>query len=223
MSIKRLLLAAGILGAVAGCGQAAVPAAPRTPAVAIRSTGTPSVEHPRTDRPVVRSTHPAAAPPAAPVTSPAAPPAAGAAPKAPAVASAPAPAGTARPATPRRPQRNLLTGPHGLNTVVGSPLTDCTGATGVPNGVAVIDACYMDAVLFVGHNRGVFTPLLSYVVGDVITWYDQTGRLHHLRVIAVRNVSSSDFPPVLGAYEFQTCLYPNLNSSMDHDLDAIEV
>lgn len=120
-------------------------------------------------------------------------------------------------------QRNLLTGPHGLDTRVGPKYTDCTGNTEVAHDAALIDACHTNAVLFVGHNQGVFSPLLNFVVGDVINWYDGTGRLHHLRIIAVRNVSSSVFPPVLGTYEFQTCLYRIPNSPMDRDLDAVEV
>ncbi|MDQ6856000.1 MAG: hypothetical protein M3Z57_02860, partial [Candidatus Dormibacteraeota bacterium] len=96
---------------------------------------------------------------------------------------APAGAGAAQasqtppPAATSPPHRNLLTGPHGLNTLVGADYTDCSGTSAVTHDVAVIDTCHTSAVLFIGHNRGVFTPLLSYVVGDVIVWYDQAGRL----------------------------------------------
>jgi len=133
------------------------------------------------------------------------------------------PASVPAPAAASPVQRNLLTGPHGLDTRVGPAYTDCTGLSAVPHNSAFIDTCHTTAVLFVGHNQGVFTPLLSYAVGEVIDWHDSAGTLHHLRVVAVRDVSSSVFPPVLGTYEFQTCRFATPNSPLDRDLDAVEV
>jgi hypothetical protein len=206
--IKRLLLAAGILGALAGCGQAVGPGVSSTP------NATLQLIEPTTSKP-------AAPTPPSVVPTPAA---TAASVVAVATLAAYVPASSTAPPAPHLPtlHRNVVTGPHGLNTLVGD-YTDCSGTAEVPHDTAVIDTCHTSAVLFVGHNRGVFTPLLSYVVGDVIAWYDQAGRLHHLRVVAVRNVSSSVFPPALGTYEFQTCLYPTANSSLDRDLDAVEV
>jgi hypothetical protein len=214
---KRLLLAAGILSTLAGCGGAVGAAVPTAPNGTARVVDTASTKAVAPSPPTVGSTPAPTATPALGVVAPAAP-----------VALA-APAATVRggptspPVATPRPQHNLLTGPHGLNTMVGGDYTDCSGTTEVAHDTAVIDTCHTTAVLFIGHNRGVFTPLLSYVVGDVITWYDQAGRLHHLRIVAVRDVSSSVFPPVIGPYEFQTCLYTTANSSLDRDLDAVDV
>lgn len=107
--------------------------------------------------------------------------------------------------------------------MVGPDYTDCTGTSEVALASAQLYPCHTTGVLFIGHNQGVFTPLLSFVVGDVINWSDGAGGLHHLRIVAVRDVSSSVWPAVLGAYEFQTCLYPMLNSPMNRYLDAVEV
>ncbi len=222
---RRVLLAMGILGVLAGCGavvSAAVPSAPQrnAPVTVVASTppGTPTP-------PSVESTAAPTTPRAAAVVVPpaAAPAVAGAV--AAVSVSAPAPARSTPPiaTSPPLPQRNLLTGPHGLNAVVGADYTDCSGMSEVAHDTAVIDTCHTTAVLFIGHNRGVFTPLLSYVVGDVIAWSDRSGTVHHLRIVAVRDVSSNAFPAVLGTYEFQTCLYPTANSSLDRDLDAVEV
>ena len=208
--IRRLLLVAGVLSALAGCGNAsgAVLSRPNAPG---QLRGTPSTTHPAaTPAPV------ASAPAVAEVRPAAAPAGAGD------VLAATAPATPTAPPAATPPRRNLVVGPHGLNTLVGV-YTDCSGTSEVPHDIAAIDTCHTSAVLFIGHNHGVFTPLLSYVVGDVIVWYDQAGTVHHLRVVAVRDVSSSVFPPVLGTYEFQTCLYPTANSSLDRDLDAVEV
>ena len=228
--IKRLLLAAGILSALVGCGQVAGPATTATAKASAMVTGqehlTPTtassvVSTPDSrDAPARSLKMPPAAAGAVAAASVSAPSAAPAAAGAVLAASVSAP--PAAPAAAAQPVRNRVTGPHGLNTLVGD-YTDCTGLSEVPHDMAAIDTCHTSAVLFIGHNRGVFTPLLSYVVGDVIAWYDNLGKVHHLRIVAVRDVSSSVFPPVLGTYEFQTCLYPTGNSSMDRDLDAVEV
>ena len=202
--IKRLLLSGMTFGMLVGCG--ALPAsAPRTaasPPVRLvegadtphRSGPTISVAHAGSPAPVASSI-PAATDALPPVAT---------------LATAP------------RPRRNVLTGPHGLNAPVGPNYTDCTGNSEVPHDAAVVDACQTAAVLFVGHNQGVFTPLLNFVRGDVITWFDGAGAQHRLRIVAVRDVSAADFPPVLGTYEFQTCRFATLNSPLDRELDAVE-
>ncbi len=219
---KRLLLTAGVLGALAGCGGATAGGGVTTAIPSVQAIDTTTTHRLAADQTV--SAAPAATPPAVttppPVeTHPAAAPAHSAAATAAPRPTTAVPTAIAKPS----PQRDLLTGPHGLNTRVGSAYTDCTGDSTVARDGAFIDTCHLDAVLFIGHNQGVFTPLLNYVVGDVINWYDGAGSLHHLRIVAVRDVSSKVFPPVLGTYEFQTCRFTTPNSPLDRDLDAVEV
>ena len=145
----------------------------------------------------------------APTAAPAPPAAASAAPRpAPAVALAP-------PAS----YRNRLTGPDGLNTGVGV-YSDCNGQTPLPGGYASIDTCVTAVLFFVGHNPGVFTPLLSMSVGDVITYWDGAGTAHPLRIISVRNWVHTTTPSVVpgATTEFQTCI--TSDGSLDRVLDA---
>lgn len=201
--IKRLLLSGVILGVLFAFGA--------TPGLAARTAASPPVrlvegaDLGHRSGPMTSVT-PAGTP--APVAG-----------SAPAATAALPPVATS--AATAQPRRNLLTGPHGLNAPVGPDYTDCTGNSEVPHGTAVVDACHTTAVLFVGHNQGVFTPLLNFVRGDVITWYDGAGAPHRLRIVAVRDVSSAEFPPVLGTYEFQTCRFATLNSPLDRELDAV--
>ncbi len=203
MMIKRLLLGVGVIGGLAGCGGAITTAAVTKPSATVHVIEVTNVHH--------LTVTPASAPMSTPTPAPTAPPA----------LRTPAPRLVVTTTTPPL-QRNMLIGPHGLNTRVGPDYTDCTGTSEVAHDSAQIYPCHTSAVLFLGHNRGVFTPLLSFVVGDVINWSDDGG-LHHLRIVAVRDVSSSVWPPVLGTYEFQTCLYAMTNSPMNRDLDAVEV
>ncbi len=220
--ISRLLIGLGALAVMGGCAAGATVAFSQASA-AVNLVDAPNLHH---ALPAVVAVAAAAATPPAATAPPRATPAPG--PTGPAVrASTPKPGSVkaahvvaAAPAPAL--QRNLLTGPHGLNTRVGAAYTDCTGLSAVPHNSAFIDTCHTTAVLFVGHNHGVFTPLLSYAVGDVINWHDGTGAVHHLRIVAVRDVSSSVFPPVLGTYEFQTCRFATPNSPLDRDLDAVE-
>lgn len=233
--IKRVLLGTALLSALAGCGGATATGGVTKPSATAEVIRTANIHHlTRIAAPAPVST---TGPVAAAVT-PAPPTVASTPVPAPAVASTPAATSTAAatsapptatlppaatPSATPPPQRNQLTGPHGLNTLVGPDYTDCTGTSEVALASAQIYPCHTTGVLFIGHNQGVFTPLLSFVVGDVINWSDGAGGLHHLRVVAVRDVSSSVWPEVLGAYEFQTCLYPMLNSPMNRYLDAVEV
>ena len=193
---KRLLLAGCVITALAGCAGMAIATAASTAVAPIPGRVLAVTDlHSFAAEPVVPAVVPALTaatpPPVAPITA--------AATDSPAVAAhmavpTPAPTHVIPSATPE-PQRDLLTGPHGLNTSVGPAYTDCTGTSAVARSSAYIDTCHTTAVLFIGHNHGVFTPLLSFVVGDVINWYDSTGIRHQLRIIAVRDVSSAVFRP----------------------------
>ena len=106
---------------------------------------------------------------------------------------------------------NQLIGDDGLDTAVGV-YSDCSGQTPLSRTEAAIDACITDRLYFVGHNAGVFTPLMSMGVGSLITYWDGAGVAHHLRVFAVVvwDRSAGTPPPTPGATaEFQACLVPD--------------
>jgi hypothetical protein len=143
-----------------------------------------------------------------------------------ATATAPARAATASrplpPPPPSWPTHNFLLSADGtLHTSVGL-YTDCSGNTPLPGGEAAIDTCTHRVTYFVGHNVGVFTPLMHMGEGAVITWWDSTGTAHPLRVVSVRNWSHSPgFPePTRSSViaQFQTCVNPD--GSVDRILDA---
>ena len=81
--------------------------------------------------------------------------------------------------------------------------------------------CVPDRQFFVGHNPGVFTPLMTTGVGDVITWYDGDGTAHSLRVIETRTWQHVGLPALApGATpQFQTCIAAD--GSVDRVLDAV--
>jgi hypothetical protein len=149
---------------------------------------------------------------------------------APAVA-APAPVGTVvrHVAPPRAPSvpgsyRNRLISADGtLNTGVGY-YGDCSGRTPLTHSMAAIDSCVGGRTYFVGHNPGVFTPLMHFSVGALITWYDGAGTAHRLRIIAVRQWNHSAGAPTLisgATVEFQTCI--TADGSLERILDAAPV
>jgi hypothetical protein len=110
-----------------------------------------------------------------------------------------------------------------LKVGVGS-YTDCSGRTPLQIGEAAVDSCITGRTYFVGHNLGVFTPLLHMAVGDHITWTTASGESHRLRIIAVRDwIALDGLPPVTGsdvAAEFQTCILPD--GSLDRIIDAVD-
>jgi hypothetical protein len=119
--------------------------------------------------------------------------------------------------------RNLLTSADGtLNTAVGV-YSDCSGATAVPTDMAAVDTCVRGRTYFVGHNQGVFTPLMHMDVGSVITWYDGRGAVHHYRVVAVRDAAGGAHPLTTTTHrvaaQFQTCAVAD--GSVDRILDAV--
>jgi hypothetical protein len=117
--------------------------------------------------------------------------------------------------------RNRLTSGDGsLNTGVGY-YSDCTGGSALPSSYAAIDTCIGGRTYFVGHNPGVFTPLMHMGVGSIITWYDGNGNAHAFRVIAVRTwYRSNGVPPAVGGAvaQFQTCI--TSDGTVDRILDA---
>ncbi|HET9050124.1 MAG TPA: hypothetical protein VFO60_00375 [Candidatus Dormibacteraeota bacterium] len=160
----------------------------------------------------------------------------------------PAPAATPRPATPapapptprpvvRRPAAtpapapvqparyvNWLTSSDGtLSTGVGT-YSDCSGQTVLSHAMADIDTCMSDRVYFIGHNPGVFTPLLHMGAGAVITWWDANGSAHRYEVVASATWQRANgVPPLVGGAvaQFQTCL--TADGSVDRILDAVSI
>jgi len=128
----------------------------------------------------------------------------------------PTPRPTAIPIT-----HNHLYGAYGLNANV-TLYTDCTGATPLTTTSAAIDTCDTNTTYFVGHNYGVFTPLMSMHVGDPITYWDGNGTPHALHVTAIRDgfPAGGAFPIAMGPYEFQTCTFQEINSPTDRIVDA---
>jgi hypothetical protein len=127
------------------------------------------------------------------------------------------------PPPPPAPPRNLLRSADGrLVTGVGI-YSDCSGSTPLTRSESAIDSCVSGRTYFVGHNPGVFTPLLSESAGSIITWWDAAGTAHVLRIVAVRSWTSADGvpPPVSGAVvaQFQTC--QNYDGSKDWIYDAV--
>jgi hypothetical protein len=153
---------------------------------------------------------------------------------APTPTAAPTPAPTAHVAPPPPPPTappthapviltNLLRSDDGLlDTGVGI-YSDCSGNTALTHAAAAIDTCVGGITYFVGHNPGVFTPLMSENVGSLITWWDANGSAHRLRIVAVRTWMRADGvpPAVSGAVvaQFQTCLLAD--GSKDRILDTV--
>jgi hypothetical protein len=140
-----------------------------------------------------------------------------------AVATPAAPAPPPPPVAPPPPPRSHLHSDDGrLDTAVGV-YSDCSGNTALTHVEAAVDTCVGGRTYFVGHNPGVFTPLLSESVGALITWWDGGGTAHRLRVVAVRNWLRADgVPPKVSpdvVAQFQTCLVTD--GSRDVIVDAV--
>jgi hypothetical protein len=123
---------------------------------------------------------------------------------------------------PPTPHSRLLSADGRLDTGVGV-YSDCRGTTEVSHAVAAIDTCIGGRSYFVGHNPGVFTPLLAETIGSVVMWWDSNGNAHRLRIVARRDWMRDDgVPPMVsGAVvaQFQTCLVAD--GSRDLILDAV--
>jgi hypothetical protein len=126
---------------------------------------------------------------------------------------------------PSGPANTLLSGDGTLDTTV-TTYADCTGATELTHATAAIDTCVNGRIYFVGHNAGVFTPLLDLGVGSIVTWYDNGGAAHRLRIVAVRDnwLRDDGVPPLANSNviaQFQTCETAYPDGSHDRILDAV--
>jgi hypothetical protein len=147
----------------------------------------------------------------------------------PAPTPVPTPMPTPVPAPPPPPPapvvlRNRLTsGDSSLDTAVGV-YGDCSGRTELTHAMAAIDTCIPGPQYFVGHNVGVFTPLMHMGVGAIITYYDGGADAHRWRVVSVRSDwrSANGVPPATGpdvVAQFQTCVVAD--GSVDRILDVV--
>ncbi len=124
------------------------------------------------------------------------------------------------------PIRNMLISADGsLDTAVGV-YTDCSGDTPLTQATAAIDTCIAGPTYFVGHNYGVFTPLMSMSVGDVITWYDSHGTAHRLRIVSIRDgwelANGAPKPTESDVVaQFQTCETYSPSGVYDRIVDAV--
>lgn len=116
---------------------------------------------------------------------------------------------------------NLLVSENGTLRVDLGIYNDCSGWSPVGHELAYMNICY-GRTYFIGHNPGVFTPLLNMQPGDVITWYDGDSFAHRLKIVSVRVVSRFGGVPVpVNANvvaQFQTCEV--LDGTFDRILDA---
>jgi hypothetical protein len=134
----------------------------------------------------------------------------------------PAPAPPPPPAPVVRHNR-LTSGDGTLDTAVGV-YGDCSGRTELTHAMAAIDTCIPGPQYFVGHNVGVFTPLMHMGVGAIITYYDGSATGHAWRVVSVRGDwrSANGVPPATGpdvVAQFQTCVVAD--GSVDRILDVV--
>ena len=119
---------------------------------------------------------------------------------------------------------NYLTSGDGtLHTAVGV-YTDCTGGSELTHSEAAIDTCIPGPTYFVGHNVGVFTPLMHMGVGTLITYWDGNGIPHVWRVAYVIPdwTAANGVPPAQGpgvVAQFQTCVVAD--GSIDRILDVV--
>lgn len=118
-----------------------------------------------------------------------------------------------------------LSGTAGLMTSVGY-YRDCTGQTRLTTTQAQIDTCITGRTYFVGHNRGVFTPLMHMHTGQVITYTDGAHHLHRLRIVSVRDgwPSANGAPPVVASNvvaQFQTCESYSPSGQFDRIIDVV--
>ena len=122
--------------------------------------------------------------------------------------------------------RDLLISADGTLDTTVTIYGDCSGQTELTHSQAAIDTCVSGRTYFVGHNAGVFTPLLDLGAGDIITYYDDKGAAHRLRIVEVRDnwLRANGVPPLANANvvaQFQTCETAYPDGSHDRILDAV--
>jgi hypothetical protein len=128
-----------------------------------------------------------------------------------------------RATVPQRRHDWLHSGDGSLDARVGV-YTDCSGATELTHAAAAIDTCISGPTYFVGHNAGVFTPLMHFGVGSMITYYDGDAVAHVWRVVSVRprwRATDGAPPPTQPdvVAQFQTCASPD--GSVDRIIDVV--
>jgi len=111
------------------------------------------------------------------------------------------------------------TGVSGANTLIGYGVdvrvgvyTDCTGQAFPADGVASIYTCVPWDTYFLGHNPGVFTPLLNMPDGTILTYYDASDAAHQYVIEGHAETSVGGpvpYPPAGTTAQFQTCVTPS--------------
>jgi hypothetical protein len=120
--------------------------------------------------------------------------------------------------------RNHLTSDDGTLGARVGVYTDCSGNAPLSRVEAAIDTCIPSPTYFVGHNAGVFSPLMHMGIGSLITYYDGNASAHVWRVVAIHggwDRSRGRPPAAPGAVaQFQTCTSPD--GSFSRILDVAE-
>ena len=219
MPLRRLFTAAAAVASFAGAfaavhAQITSPIAGAPAAASVASAKVPNADHNTSVATPAPTPAPTPVPTPVPVVQQA--------------ASAPAPVHhpvtAAPPPAPVRLFNHLTSGDGTLNTAVGV-YTDCSGRTELTHTEAAIDTCIPGPTYFVGHNVGVFTPLMHMGVGSIITYYDGNGAAHVWRVASVRGDwrSAGGVPAATEAdvvAQFQTCVVAD--GSVDRILDVVD-
>jgi hypothetical protein len=84
-------------------------------------------------------------------------------------------------------RRDFLISADGTLSAPVGVYSDCTGRSPLSRMEAAIDTCYPAPVYFLGHNLGVFSPLMHMGVGSLITYYDSDGHAHPWRVVFIHD------------------------------------
>jgi hypothetical protein len=109
-----------------------------------------------------------------------------------------------------------------LNTGVGT-YADCSGRTRLQSNEAAIDVCISGRTYFLGHNAGVFTPLMHMHAGDHLTYTDGGGGHHRYLIVSTRDwlAVNGTAPVTRGdvSAQFQTCIRPD--GSLDRIVDVV--
>jgi hypothetical protein len=132
------------------------------------------------------------------------------------------PPAPAKPAPAPVSHTNFLTSDDGtLNAPIGT-YSDCSGSSPLGTEASIL-SCITGRLYFVGHNYGVFTPIMHMDTGSGFTYWDGSGASHHFRVVSVRPSwsPSAGVPPITQSNvvaQFQTCTTPD--GSIDRILDA---
>ena len=121
------------------------------------------------------------------------------------------------------PPRDRLVSDSGALDVGVGLYTDCSRATDLTHTEAAIDACIHGKTYFIGHNPGPFTATLDLKSGSELTYFDDAGTAHRLRIVSERTWNRFWGAPPLArpdvTAQFQTCV--TLDAVWDRILDAV--